>query len=215
MDEFILFDQVQYTKNDWRNRNRIKTAAGLKWLTIPVRYKFQGKETQRIDETRVAHSAWAQSHWETLKQVYKSAKHFSTYAREIQYLYENAAQLTLLSEINEQFILGINRLLGITTKVSRSTDYPFVKGRTEQLVSLCRAVGATEYLSGPKARAYLEEDLFRAQGIQVRYKEYAYPEYEQRYPPFLHEVSILDLLFNLGEEAPQYIWGWRAQSGTP
>ena len=111
-----------------------------------------------------------------------------------------------LSRINFRFISAICKVLGTKTKLSWSTDYNSTDGKTARLVNLCKQAGATDYLSGPSAKAYLDENLFQAEGITLRYMDYSsYPEYKQLAPPFEHRVSIIDLIFNMGSEAPKYM----------
>lgn len=206
VDEFILYDDVQYTKNDWRNRNRIKTRAGAAWLTIPVLCK--GKFGQKICEAEIGDRRWAARHWKSLQTCYARADGFPAVAPTIRDLYEHAAEERSLSRVNRLFLSALCGLLGIATRITRSSDYELRGDRTERLVHLCEQAGATEYLTGPAARAYLEEERFAARGIAVRWMSYAgYPEYRQLHtPPFIHEVSILDLLFNVGaEEAGRYM----------
>ena len=203
-DEFILYDDRQYTRRDWRNRNLIKTSGGTQWLTIPV--QVRGRYLQRIDETLVRDPAWTVRHWETLRHVYAASPHFDRYASQLQELYRGLASEPRLSVINRRLLELICGLLGIETPISWSTEYAATGDRTGRLVSLCRAAGATVYLSGPSARAYLDESMFAASGIDVEYMDYdGYPEYPQLHPPFEHRVSVLDLLFNVGDEAPAYL----------
>jgi len=207
-DEFILFDDRQYTRQDWRNRNQVKAGSGRQWLTIPV----VGKFGQRIDETMIADRAWASGHWNRLAQLYRRAPHFRSYADQVEALYRAAANEPMLSLVNRLFLQGIGNLLGLNTRLRWSSEFPSVEGKTEVLVALCKTTGATRYVSGPAAREYIEEDLFDQAGIELLFKSYAgYPEYSQLYPPFAHGVTILDLLFNIGPDAPWYIWGWRDQ----
>jgi hypothetical protein len=204
VDEFILYDDRQFTRRDWRNRNRIKTPAGIRWLTIPVEVK--GRYHQRIDETMIADPSWADRHWKTLVHSYSAAPHFEKYAPVIEQLYRDAAPETRLSGVNRTLLEGICRLLGIETVLSWSTDYEVDGDRTERLLALCQAAGADRYLSGPRARDYLDEDLFARAGIELVYADYSgYPEYEQLYPPFEHGVTILDLVWHVGGEAPRYM----------
>jgi hypothetical protein len=204
VDEFILLDEVQYTKRDWRNRNRVKTAQGPLWLTIPVQVK--GRYRQRIDEVRVADRDWAERHWQTLRQAYATAERFDVVAEQIAALYERAAELERLSDVNRLFLEGLSPLLGIDTKLSWSTDYDSQGAKTERLVTLCEQAGADEYVSGPSARDYLDEGEFASRGIAVRWMDYeGYPEYPQVHPPFEPAVSIVDLLFSMGDEAPRYM----------
>jgi WbqC-like protein family len=204
VDEFILYDEMQYTRRDWRNRNIIKTPAGLKWLTIPVAVK--GNFFQKIKETAVSDPRWTRKHWETIVHSYSKAKHFSRYRDVFAELYSSCAEERFLSRINYLFLSAICKILSIDTKISWSEDYGSNDGKTERLVSLCRQAGATTYISGPAARDYLEEALFARENIGVQYIDYSsYPEYRQLSPPFEHRVSIIDLIFNEGPEATNYM----------
>lgn len=203
VDEFILYDDRQFTRRDWRNRNRIKTAQGVVWLSIPV--KVKGKYLQRIDETEVSDPDWSSRHWRTLEVAYARAPHFARYRDEVRQLYDESTDV-LLSGINRRFLEALCSLLGISTRLTWSTSYEAHGSKTERIVSLCHAAGATSYLSGPRAQAYLDEAAFARAGIELRYMDYSgYPEYEQLHPPFVHEVSVLDLLFNTGDSAPHYL----------
>jgi hypothetical protein len=201
VDEFILFDHVQYTKNDWRNRNRIKTAKGSCWLTIPVVHHFG----EAIQDTVVADRHWAADHWRTLARHYAAAPFFDAYAGKIEQLYLSL-DTDRLSQINHRLITAVCKLLGIGTKITWSTDYELIPGRTERLISLCRQTNAARYLTGPSARDYIEPKMSREAGIELRFADYGnYPEYAQLYPPFDHAVTILDLLFHTGPEALRYM----------
>lgn len=203
VDEFVLLDEVQYTRRDWRNRNKIKTADGLRWLTIPV--DVSGKYLQSIDETRIANPDWADEHLASLRHVYARAPHAKEQWPWIETLYAGAKALPMLAAVNELFIRAIVGRLGITTKISRSSDYAGTPGKNERLMAICRQAGASVYLSGPAAATYIDQTLWNAQGIQVEFKSYAgYPEYPQLHGPFEHGVTILDLFFNLGDEAQAY-----------
>jgi hypothetical protein len=203
VDEFILYDDRQFTRRDWRNRNRIKTPRGSQWLTIPVETK--GRYHQRIDETEISAPGWNDLHWKTLLHNYAAAAHFSAYRERIEELYRTSNDLRL-SAVNRQFLEAIMDVLGIVTPLSWSTDYEVAGVKTERLVALCLAAGASEYVSGPRARSYLDEPAFAEAGIQLSYFHYSgYPEYEQLYPPFEHGVTILDLLFNTGPDARRHL----------
>jgi hypothetical protein len=205
-DLFIFYDDVQYTKNDWRNRNRIKTNQGSAWITIPVRADLG----QTIREVRPTGSQWAQKHWKTLCQYYSRAPHFARYREFFESIYLGS-RWDSLSRLNQHLITSISRdLLGITTQFADSSDYPASGRRLERLIEVLRRADAGVYVSGPSARDYIDAAAFRAAGIDLVYKSYdGYPEYPQFHPPFEHNVSILDLLFHAGPEAPYYIWGWR------
>ena len=203
VDEFILFDTAQYTRRDWRNRNRIKTRTGLQWLTIPVGTK--GQFLDRIDNIAVSDRTWNRRHWRTIVANYANARHFETVGPALEALFLGCTDLSL-SKINVRFLQGICSLLGIHTRFSHSSDYSLVDGRTERLVSLCLQAGADEYLSGPAASSYIDPERFREAGIRLKYFDYGgYPEYRQLFPPFEHRVSIIDLLLNEGRDAGRYM----------
>jgi hypothetical protein len=203
VDHFILLDEVQFTKRDWRSRNRIKTKDGPAWLTIPVQTK--GRFTQSIRETRVSDRGWGERHWQTIHASYARAPYYGDYAPAFEALYREPVS-DLLSDINHAFIAAICRALDISTTITWSSHYHAAEGRTERLVELCTAVGATTYLSGPRARDYLDEAAFTAAGITVEWADYdGYPEYPQVHPPFDHFVSALDLIFCAGPDATSYM----------
>lgn len=205
VDEFILYDDVQYTKNDWRNRNQIKTPQGRQWITIPV--LMSGKFGQRIDETHIANAQWASKHFKGLEQSYGRCDYFSLYHDELAALYDAAKTEPLLSRINHRFITAICQWLGITTTITWSTDYALSEGldKNDRLIALLQQTGATSYLSGPSGQNYIDETSFSKAGIALRYAAYRYPTYPQPYPPFEHGVTVLDLLFNTGQDAPKYL----------
>jgi hypothetical protein len=207
-DELILYDEVQYTKNDWRNRNRIKTPNGLTWLTIPV--KHSGRFGQRICDTEVRDSLWRRKHWLSLAQSYAKAPFFEYYRADFEEAYLHRDE-SMLSQINRIFIELVCRLLGIGTRISWSMQYESGTGRSERLVNLCKAVGGTEYFSGPAARSYIDPEVFERGGITLRYMDYSgYPAYPQLHGEFEHAVSILDLLFNTGPQALRYMKSLKA-----
>jgi len=211
VDEFILLDDVQYTRRDWRNRNRIKTAGGVIWLTIPVNVK--GRYDQRIDETTVSDPNWADAHWTTIRHNYAGARHFEEYAEAVQGAYRDIPS-GLLSEVNSHMLTAICGLLGIRTPITHSTDYHAAGRKGDRLLNLCLEAGANEYLSGPTARSYLDETSFAQAGVATSFFSYdGYPEYEQLHPPFEHAVSILDLIFNAGHEAASYMKSFSAAVG--
>ena len=203
VDEFILFDDMQYTRRDWRNRNLIKTTSGLHWLTVPVEVK--GRYLQKINQTRISDPEWGKRHWATLVHNYSKAPYFREYAPVFERLYAEC-RVEMLSEVNYEFIRGICDLLGIKTKLSWSMDYEIPDGKTERLVALCQQVGANEYVSGPAARDYIDASQFRTAGIELAYIDYAgYPPYPQLHGSFEHGVSVLDLIFNVGPNATRFM----------
>ena len=202
-DEFILFDDVQYTKRDWRNRNRIKTRHGVQWLSIPV--NVSGRYDQPIKEVTIAEPGWAERHWKTIAANYARAPFFDAYREPIECLYRSATDESL-SAVNRRFIVGLCGLLGIAAQVTSSMDYGVIEGKTARLVDLCRRSGASRYISGPSARSYIEPELFERAGIELEYMEYeGYQEYPQLYPPFEHAVSVVDVLFSVGPAAREHV----------
>lgn len=203
VDEFIFYDEVQFTKNDWRNRNRILTNTGLQWLTIPT----TGRITQTIDEVSTAGSQWQRKHYNTLLTYYSKAPFFSKYRPFLENFYlEN--EWTNLSQLNRYLIVHISQdFLGIKTKFSDSRDYYSAGSGHEKLLSLLKSAGAEYYVSGPAAKSYIQAEDYEKAGIELHWKDYSkYPEYPQLHEPFCHNVTILDLLFNTGDDAPNYIW---------
>ena len=200
VDEFVLYDDCQYTRQNWRNRNRIKTAHGTRWLTIPVR--VNGLYEQRLDETETADPKWASKHWDIIRQAYRNSPYFTAYADKVERAYSSCRSERRLSMINRSLLELVCEVLHIETDLTWSTEYPASGSRTERVVSVCKEAGATVYLSGPRARSYLEPSVFEQAGIELQYFDYhGYPEYPQLYPPFEHQVTVLDLLFNAGPEA--------------
>lgn len=203
VDEFVLYDDMQYTRRDWRNRNKIKTPQGLKWLSIPVEVK--GKYFQKINETLVSDKSWSVTHWQTIKQLYSKTPYYKDYKDLFEDFYMNN-QEEHLSLINARLIELVNSILGIQTKITWSSDYELVEGQTEKLLGICQQAGADVYLSGPAAKEYFDEALAEKMGVQVEWMDYSgYPEYQQLYPPFEHGVTILDLIFNEGPGATSFM----------
>jgi WbqC-like protein family len=210
VDEFILLDDAQYTKRDWRNRNRIKTPDGTRWLSIPV--QVSGRYTQSISETRIADEDWSRSHWDLIRSTYANAPTFDLYGEFIRDLYASATS-PYLSDINRHFLEAIKEALGIDTPLVDSRVYDPRGMKDERLLDLCLKAGAEEYVSGPSARAYLDEERFEARGVRVTWFEYGpYPEYDQIHPPFVPEVSILDVLLCGGADAPALVRPLYAQA---
>jgi len=201
VDEFILYDDMQFTKNDWRNRNQIKTPQGVQWISIPVGQCID----RRIRDVELPDNKWKAKHWKTLENNYRRAFHFEEIASIFKPLYLGSV-FSHLSQLNRCFIETVCNYLGIKTVISNSWDYAVREGKTERLVDLCLQSGAAEYISGPAARDYIEDNLFAEQGIKLTWFDYSgYPEYPQLWGSFVHGVSILDLLFNCGKSAPDYM----------
>ena len=200
VDEFILYDDMQFTKNDWRNRNQIKTPQGVQWLTVPV-----GKDIGRRIRDVALDARWQVKHWKSLESNYRRAPHFDEIAAWLETLYI-AESYANLSQLNRRFIEAICDYFCIKTSVTNSWDYVLCEGKTERLVDLCVQAGGTEYISGPAAKDYIDEAVFADRGIKLTWFEYAgYPEYPQLWGQFAHGVTILDLLFNCGKDAHRYM----------
>lgn len=203
VDEFILYDDMQYTRRDWRNRNKIKTSQGLQWLTIPVEIK--GKYFQNINETKINQNDWVKKHWHTIVHNYSKAKYFKEYKEYFEELYLTCNE-EYLSQINYKFIVTINKILGIDTKLRWSSEFELVDGQTEKLLGICKDCDADIYLSGPAAKDYFDEELAKKENIKVEWMDYSrYKEYNQLFPPFEHGVTILDLIFNEGFNATKFM----------
>jgi WbqC-like protein family len=202
-DEYVIYDSAQYLKRHWHNRNRIKTANGVEWLTIPVITK--GRFEQPIDQVEIE-KPWADKHWRTLELAYKRSPFFEQLAPTVRGWYESAGKQPRLTDVNAIFLHGIAGLLGLKTRIVGDAAYPAAGTKTERLLAICRAAGADRYLSGPSAKDYFDESLFAAAGIATEWMSYdGYPEYPQPHGAFEHAVTTLDLLFNTGSEALHYL----------
>lgn len=200
-DYFVFYDTVQYTKNDWRNRNKILTANGPQWLTVPVQHRFL---EQKINQTEVAGNLWQAKHWKTLQQHYGKAPFFDRYAADLANIYQQ--NWHLLSDLNQALIKWVCQQLGIATVMIKAEELRLHGDRNQKLVDICQAFNAKCYLSGPSAAQYLDNALFAQHGITVQWMTYAhYLPYPQLHQPFEHAVTVLDLLFNTGPQAMSYI----------
>ncbi len=200
VDEFIIYDDAQYTRRDWRNRNIIKTRNGLKWLTIPVEVK--GKYDQKINETRIADKTWASKHWKMIMHNYTSAPAFEAHAGLFEETYHSCEKLVFLSDVNRLFIKVINSIIGIHTLISDTSQYKMKGSKNDKIISICKQANAEAYVTGPLAKEYIDEKLFLKSGIDLIWVDYkGYPEYNQVFPPFEHAVSTIDVIFNNGIKA--------------
>jgi hypothetical protein len=203
VDEFVFYDEVQYTKRDWRNRNKIKTPHGLLWLTIPVLTK--NKFHQAINEVKVNGMEWKKKHLKSILINYRKAAYFKELQDFVVRLYESANS-RFLCEINYSFTKKICDFLGIDTTFKYSFDFKTKGDRTGKIIDLCQQLNATHLVNGPKAKYHLNEELFRHVGIKVSYMDYSgYPGYPQLFPPFEHAVSIVDLILNTGNDAKKFM----------
>lgn len=201
-DLFVFHDDLQFTKQDWRNRNMIKTPNGTQWLTIPC----GADENRLISDVMIADDSWQKKHWNSIYAAYHKAPYFQPYADFLEQIYLHVRWHDL-SAFNQYLIQYIAReFLGIVTRFDDSRIYNLKEKKEQRVLELLTAVGATDYISGPAAKSYIHEDLFTQHGITVHWMDYDnYKEYPQFYPPFEHKVSILDLLFHMGPKAKDYI----------
>lgn len=201
VDEFIIYDDMQFTKNDWRNRNKIKTPKGVEWISVPV-----GQNIDRtIREVEITDIRWQIKHWKTLSANYRGAPHYKSISEILEPVYLTK-QHQNLSLLNKELIEVVCRYLNIGTVLKNSWDYTLVAGKTERLVDLCLKAQATTYVSGPAAKDYLDVRMFEDKGMSVCWYDYSgYPDYPQLWGPFEHGVSILDLLFNCGPDSRKYM----------
>jgi hypothetical protein len=201
VDIFVIYDEVQYTKNDWRNRNLINTSNGLQWLTIPVR---QESLNQKIFESKIFTNNWNKKHVSSLTTNYSKAPCFKIFKDEIWNLYENPSNL--ISEVNLSFIKGICKLLDIDTEIIDSRELNLEGDKNIRILDACKKLNATTYFSGPAAKSYLDIKLFKEENIKVEWMNYSnYKEYKQLFNPFHHQVTILDLIFNMGSKSKDYL----------
>lgn len=204
-DVFVFYDDVQYDKHGWRNRNRIKNRKGGQWLTIPVHSQGVVADGVPINEVRIAwEQPWAERHGRALRENYAKAPYFQEYAGWLEEVFQRRPEL--LADFTIPLTMEIAAKLGICqTRFLRSSELRAEGQKTDRLIQILTQLGADHYLSGPSAQSYIEEEKFQAAGIKLEYMEYNYPQYPQLYPPFDPYVSVLDLLFMTGPEAPRYL----------
>jgi len=214
-DLFVFYDDVQYDDRGFRNRNRVKTESGPRWLTIPVHSQGVQVTHTPIKDVRISWDRpWARKHWETIRHSYSRAPHFARYADLLQGFYARRGEA--LADFTIELTIALAWELGLTsTRFMRSSALSVSGSRTDRLLALLAAVGADHYISGPSARAYIDEQKLRAAGVTLEYMNYDYPEYAQLYPPYEAQLSIVDLLFMKGPEAGEWIWGRFAKGAAP
>ena len=210
VDLFVFYDEVQFTVRDWRHRNIIYTTSGLKWISLPCGSDL----TRRVDEVKIAADMnWQEQHYRKICDAYKKAPYFSKYKSFLEHVYLER-KWEYLSEFNQFLIKHIAQdFLKAKADFVNSCEYNSEGRRNEKLLSLMLSIGYKNYLCGPAAKAYLDEEAFLDNGINILWKDYSgYPDYPQTQQPFEGRVSIIDLLVNTGEDAPYYIWGWRDEA---
>ena len=214
-DVFIVYDSVQYTKNDWRNRNLLTSATGQTWLTISV--ATANRSGQRINEALIDDGRWARKHWSTVTQLLGKRPAFATFHDAWERWYTEAGSCNWLHDVNMIFLQGIASQLGIATRIVDDREFDlYDDSPTGKLVQLCAAAGADRYVTGPAGLNYLELDLFAAEKIAVDVIDYSrYPTYAQTSGQFTHGVSVLDLMASEGEQAGGHLLGRFRTVGEP
>jgi hypothetical protein len=194
---FCLLDTVQYKKNEFQNRNRIKTADGWQWLTVPVTYRFP----QRIEEVGVNQTVdWQRKHLQALRTNYSKAPYFGTYIARFEEFYQQSYEL--LTEVNVECIRLLMDLLGLERKVVLSSSLQVeTEDPTLRLVEICQALDGDTYLSGRDGAKYMDLDTFHSHQLELAFQDFNHPEYPQCYGPFEPNLSVVDLLFNCGPES--------------
>lgn len=201
VDLFVFLDDAQYTKRSWRTRNRVKSSHGVRWLSVPVHAEYG---ITPICEVRIDNAQkWVEQHIGIVRQAYMHAPFFNDYAPF--YFSVLQSRIPLLSEMNISLTHWLMKCLKIKTPTLRSSSLGIRATRTDRLLRIIQAVGGDCYLSGPSAKAYLDETQFKDSGIRLEYKTYDYAPYPQQWGGFVGDVSILDLLFNTGPEARKFL----------
>ncbi len=206
VDLFIFYDEVQYTHNDWRNRNKLKSRDGIQWLSIPV-----GRNLDKsINQIEISNKFWQRKHWHSIVANYSKSPYFKKYRDFFEQFYMER-EWKNLSILNQHLIRSISQeILKISTTFEDSSCYQTTGKGHEKLLDLLKKTNASIYVSGPAAQNYVVQEDYRKANIEIIWKKYeGYPIYKQNYGPFEHQVSIIDLIFNVGDEAPYYIWEWR------
>lgn len=201
-DYLVLYDDVQYTKGDWRNRNYLISHKGPELLTIPI--KTKNNLTQKINDAKILDNKWKLKHLNFIKYNYSKTKYFKKYYEIFEDIYVNI-NTESLSEVNYIFTKKIIDLLDIKIKILKSSELNIFGDRNERLVNICKFLNSTTYLSAPNSKCYLNENLFEQNNIKIVYHDYNnFKEYKQNWDGFEHKVSIIDMFFNLGDKTINY-----------
>lgn len=201
-DAFCLLDNVQFKKNEWQNRNRIKTAQGWQWLTVPVQYRYP----EKIKEVRINSSVnWRRKHIEALKNNYRKSTYFTQYFDLIENIYSRTWES--IANLNCCLILKMREALGIEAKplLIASEMEGLSEKPTQRLIDICRHIGADTYLAGADGPNYMDLEAFQREGIDVVVQDFQHPVYPQRHGEFVSHMSIIDLFFNCGPRSAEII----------
>ncbi|MCS7029385.1 MAG: WbqC family protein [Bacteroidia bacterium] len=210
VDIFVFYDCVKYTKNDWRNRNRIYSKNGVQWLTIPI---SSCATNLMIDEVKITDSRWQEKHYKSLSLAYRNAPYYYQ-LEELMSIYLIERKWDYLSELNQYLIKYIANKIGVSTKFYNARElnisHSHKVDKVERLIDILSLLKAKIYISGPAAKEYIlgKEYLFYNAGIELFYKHYPkYPPYKQLSSPFEDHVSIVDMIANIAwHEIPKFIW---------
>jgi hypothetical protein len=197
-DVFVFLDNVQFTKNGFQNRSRIKGPQGEMWLTVPVLMKGRfGQQTNQVDIDNSID--WGAKHWKSLIMNYRSAPCFDCHAGFFEDLYRK--RWTKLVDLSETTVHYIAEHFGVKVRYEKASDLQPEGSKTELLINICRVLGADAYLSGPSGKKYLDGAMFLEAGIDLVFDEFTHPVYTQSFGPFIPNLSAVDLMFNKGEES--------------
>ena len=202
VDTFVIYDDVQYTRKDWRSRNLIKTSTGPAWLTVPV--LFTMKHPTLIQDTPISYAQdWIRKHIGTITSAYRNAPYFSEHSPDLFNIIR--MKHNTISTLNVELILWAMKILGINTPILFSKDFHPVGVKTDRIIHILKQLSATGYLVGPSAKHYIDINRFKSEHINLEFKSNIYPEYPQLYGTFISNVSVIDLIFNCGEGGKTYI----------
>lgn len=200
-DHFVFYDDVQFDKNGWRNRNRVKSKNGPVWLTVPVR--SSGRACQPINEVEIGAGAWQRKHLQTIAQLYAKSPFQNAYLPELSELLHKGE--THLAELDIDICRAMCRWFGLATPTYRSSELGVAGDRNTRLLELCRFFGADTYLSGNAAQSYLDVEFFAANGVKVVWQDFEHPQYPQLHGDFTPYLSAIDLLLNVGEKSRRFL----------
>ncbi len=215
VDTFVVLDTVQFEKQSWQQRNRIKTPTGLMWLTVPV--EFRGLLGQKIQEVEIRESAFARKHLRSIEVSYGRAPFFGEYFPQISSILQDCPPGTFLVDLNLRLLSWFLEILGIRTPLVRASSLAQHGKRTELLANICQKLGARQYVSPLGSAVYLLDEMssFKDCGVEVSFQNYLHPEYRQLFPPFLSHACALDLLFNEGSRSAEIVRSGRGEAFSP
>ena len=215
VDRFVVLDNVQFEKQSWQQRNRIKSATGLQWLTVPV--EFRGRLSQQIREVQIRDASFGKDHLRAVELAYRRAPFFDEHYPVLVSHLQSVRDGSLLLDLNLELLRWLLKTMGITTPLFLASQIPVEGKRAELLAAICRNLGGETYLSAPGGAVYLlnEIGIMSRAGINVFFHSYTHPEYKQRFPPFVPYASALDLLFNEGPRSLEIVRSGRREPLLP